>query len=76
MAEIDIWWLLPLVISLLIGAICPTTGAMLVSQRRVLLANLMAIPSCQAWILRWPLALTQASAAWSADCSVRSLLNA
>ena len=42
MAEIDIWWLLPLVISLLIGAICPATGALLITQRRVLLANLMA----------------------------------
>ena len=42
MAEIDIWWLVPLLISLLIGAICPATGALLVTQRRVLLANLMA----------------------------------
>ena len=42
MAEPDIWWLLPLTISLLIGAICPATGALLITQRRVLLANLMA----------------------------------
>ena len=42
MAELDIWWLVPLLISLLVGAICPTTGALLVTQRRVLLANLMA----------------------------------
>jgi zinc/manganese transport system permease protein len=41
-AEPDIWWLLPLTISLLIGAICPATGALLITQRRVLLANLMA----------------------------------
>ncbi|NBQ26282.1 MAG: hypothetical protein EBU26_18885, partial [Verrucomicrobia bacterium] len=36
------WWLLPLTISVLIGAICPATGALLITQRRVLLANLMA----------------------------------
>ena len=42
MAEVDIWWLMPLLISLLIGATCPATGALLVTQRRVLLANLMA----------------------------------
>ena len=42
MAEPNIWWLLPLTISLLIGAICPATGALLITQRRVLLANLMA----------------------------------
>ena len=42
MAEVNIWWLVPLLISLLIGAICPTTGALLITQRRVLLANLMA----------------------------------
>ena len=42
MAEVDIWWLLPLLISLLIRAICPATGALLITQRRVLLANLMA----------------------------------
>ena len=42
MVEPDVWWLLPLTISLLIGAICPATGALLITQRRVLLANLMA----------------------------------
>ena len=42
MVETDTWWLLPLTISLLIGAICPATGALLITQRRVLLANLMA----------------------------------
>ena len=42
MVEPDIWWLLPLTISVLIGAICPATGALLITQRRVLLANLMA----------------------------------
>ena len=42
MAEAEIWWLLPLTISLLIGAICPATGALLITQRRILLANLMA----------------------------------
>ena len=42
MGEFDIWWLVPLLISVLIGAICPATGAILITQRRVLLANLMA----------------------------------
>ena len=33
---------MPLIISLLIGVICPTTGSILITQRRILLANLMA----------------------------------
>ena len=42
MDEAQIWWLLPLVLSLLIGVICPATGSLLITQRRILLANLMA----------------------------------
>tara|TARA_Y100000385_G_scaffold15079_1_gene15330 strand:+ start:154 stop:930 length:777 start_codon:yes stop_codon:yes gene_type:complete len=40
--EAQIWWLTPLVLSLLIGVICPATGSLLITQRRILLANLMA----------------------------------
>jgi len=40
--EAQVWWLLPLVLSLLIGVICPATGSLLITQRRILLANLMA----------------------------------
>ena len=42
MDETQTWWLIPLIISLLIGAICPATGSLLITQRRILLANLMA----------------------------------
>ena len=63
MVEPDIWWLLPLTISLLIGAICPATGALLVTQHRVLLANLMAHSVRQDWLLPWLSALTRASVA-------------
>ena len=42
MDETQIWWLTPLVLSLLIGVICPATGSLLITQRRILLANLMA----------------------------------
>ena len=42
MAETQIWWLIPLILSLLIGVICPATGTLLITQRRILLANLMA----------------------------------
>jgi zinc/manganese transport system permease protein len=41
-AETQIWWLIPLILSLLIGVICPATGTLLITQRRILLANLMA----------------------------------
>jgi zinc/manganese transport system permease protein len=40
--ETQIWWLTPLILSLLIGVICPATGSLLITQRRILLANLMA----------------------------------
>ena len=42
MDEAQIWWLLPLILSLMIGVICPATGSLLITQRRILLANLMA----------------------------------
>ena len=42
MVEAEIWWLIPLIMSLLIGLICPATGALLITQRRILLANLLA----------------------------------
>ena len=42
MDETQIWWLTPLILSLLIGVICPATGSLLITQRRILLANLMA----------------------------------
>ena len=42
MDEAQVWWLMPLILSLLIGVICPTTGSLLITQRRILLANLMA----------------------------------
>jgi len=41
-AELDLWWLTPLILALLIGLICPATGSLLITQRRILLANLMA----------------------------------
>tara|TARA_B100002051_G_C16743907_1_gene646186 strand:+ start:2197 stop:2973 length:777 start_codon:yes stop_codon:yes gene_type:complete len=40
--EQNIWWLTPLILALLIGLICPATGSLLITQRRILLANLMA----------------------------------
>ena len=42
MVDAEIWWLIPLIMSLLIGLICPATGALLITQRRILLANLLA----------------------------------
>ena len=42
MIDPTFWWLTPLLLALLIGLICPTTGALLITQRRILLANLMA----------------------------------
>ncbi len=35
------WWFLPLLMSLLVGIVCPATGALLITQRRVLQANLI-----------------------------------
>ena len=42
MIDSDLWWLTPLILALLIGLICPATGSLLITQRRILLANLMA----------------------------------
>ena len=42
MAELDLWWGPPLLMALLIGGLCPTAGSLLITQRRILLANLMA----------------------------------
>ena len=42
MDEAQIWWLTPLILSLLIGVICPASVSLLITQRRILLANLMA----------------------------------
>ena len=42
MNELDLWWLTPLILALLVGVICPATGSLLITQRRILLANLMA----------------------------------
>lgn len=42
MGEQDIWWLTPLILALLVGLICPATGSLLITQRRTLLANLLA----------------------------------
>jgi zinc/manganese transport system permease protein len=36
------WWLLPLVLALLIGAMAPLAGALLLVQRRLFLANLIS----------------------------------
>ena len=42
MDDFGVWWLTPLILALMVGVICPTTGALLITQRRILLANLMA----------------------------------
>ncbi|QNJ05763.1 ABC-type Mn2+/Zn2+ transport system/ permease component [Synechococcus sp. MEDNS5] len=41
MTELDLW-LLPLLMALLVGVLCPVTGTLLVTQRRVLQANLIS----------------------------------
>ena len=33
---------MPLLLAVLIGSLCPTAGSLLITQRRILLANLMA----------------------------------
>jgi len=38
----DLWWLLPLLFALLEGVICGATGVLLLTQRRLLQANLIA----------------------------------
>ena len=41
MTELDLW-LIPLLMALLVGILCPVTGTLLVTQRRVLQANLIS----------------------------------
>ena len=36
------WWLLPLLMALLVGVLCPAAGTLLVTQRRLLQANLIS----------------------------------
>ena len=42
MPDLDFWWGLPPLVSLLVGSLCPAVGSLLITQRRILLANLMA----------------------------------
>ena len=37
MSASDLWWLTPLTLALLIGIVCPATGSLLITQRRILL---------------------------------------
>lgn len=39
--EAQLWWLEPLLMVVLVGLVCPATGALLVTHRRVLQANLI-----------------------------------
>ena len=36
------WWLLPLMVALVVGCLCPLTGTLLLLQRRLFLANLVS----------------------------------
>ena len=36
------WWICPFVMTLLVGILCPATGAVLITQRRLLQANLIS----------------------------------
>jgi zinc/manganese transport system permease protein len=36
------WWLLPFLVALVVGALCPLTGTLLLLQRRLFLANLVS----------------------------------
>ena len=36
------WWVLPFLIALLVGMLCPATGAVLITHRRLLQANLIS----------------------------------
>lgn len=38
----SLWWLLPLVLALVIGGLCPLAGTLLLVQRRLFLANLVS----------------------------------
>ena len=55
------WWLLPLVLALVVGALCPLAGTVLLVQRRLFLANLVShavLPGLAVAVaLRWDPAL-------------------
>ena len=38
----SVWWLLPLLVALVVGALCPLAGSLLLVQRRLFLANLVS----------------------------------
>jgi zinc/manganese transport system permease protein len=38
----SLWWLLPLLLALVVGALCPLAGTLLLVQRRLFLANLVS----------------------------------
>jgi len=38
---VDNWWLIPALVATLVGVLCPATGALLITQRRLLQANLI-----------------------------------
>ena len=53
----SLWWLLPLALALVVGALCPMAGTLLLVQRRLFLANLVShavLPGLAlALALRW-----------------------
>ena len=38
----SLWWLLPFALALVVGALCPMAGTLLLVQRRLFLANLVS----------------------------------
>ncbi len=41
-AIFESWWICPLLMTILVGILCPATGAVLITQRRLLQANLIS----------------------------------
>ncbi len=39
---IESWWFIPLLMTLLVGILCPATGAILITHRRLMQANLIS----------------------------------
>jgi zinc/manganese transport system permease protein len=39
---VSAWWMLPLLVALVVGCLCPLTGTLLLLQRRLFLANLVS----------------------------------
>ena len=74
MAEVDIWWLVPLLISLLIGPSAQPPGHC-ITQRRVLLANLMAHSVLPGLVIALA-GIDPSIGGLSADCSGRWWQNA